>query len=181
MKPHLSLDIRKAPVAVEFYRKVFGVAMHKRTADMPCSTWLPRRHRLPPGLRRGREYPPRIRNRVVQECVETWDYGDAGFRRRPLPGCLSGASRVCRFADNRSVFPGRNVLSDKLMGKLAHGAVWGSPLQCPESQTGHRAIIPHQVSLAPIAPLDQTFNDPLLARDELKRLHEQASTRGTRF
>ena len=33
MRPHLSLDVRNVPTSVEFYRKVFGVAPQKQTAD----------------------------------------------------------------------------------------------------------------------------------------------------
>lgn len=33
MRPHLSLDVRNVPASVEFYRKVFGVAPQKQTAD----------------------------------------------------------------------------------------------------------------------------------------------------
>jgi catechol 2,3-dioxygenase-like lactoylglutathione lyase family enzyme len=33
MRPHISLDVRDVPAAVEFYRKVFGVTPQKQTAD----------------------------------------------------------------------------------------------------------------------------------------------------
>lgn len=33
MRPHLSLDVRNVPASVEFYRKVFGMAPQKQTAD----------------------------------------------------------------------------------------------------------------------------------------------------
>jgi len=33
MRPHISLNVRDVPTAVEFYRKVFGVAPQKQTAD----------------------------------------------------------------------------------------------------------------------------------------------------
>lgn len=33
MRPHLSLDVRNVYASVEFYRKVFGVAPQKQTAD----------------------------------------------------------------------------------------------------------------------------------------------------
>jgi catechol 2,3-dioxygenase-like lactoylglutathione lyase family enzyme len=33
MRPHLSLDVRNVPLAVEFYQKVFGVAPQKQTTD----------------------------------------------------------------------------------------------------------------------------------------------------
>jgi catechol 2,3-dioxygenase-like lactoylglutathione lyase family enzyme len=33
MRPHISLDVRNVPAAVEFYQKVFGVAPQKQTTD----------------------------------------------------------------------------------------------------------------------------------------------------
>lgn len=33
MRPHLSLDVHNVPASVEFYRKVFGVAPQKQTAN----------------------------------------------------------------------------------------------------------------------------------------------------
>ncbi|MEC4890673.1 MAG: ArsI/CadI family heavy metal resistance metalloenzyme [Nitrospira sp.] len=33
MRPHISLDVRHVAASVEFYRKVFGVAPQKQTAD----------------------------------------------------------------------------------------------------------------------------------------------------
>ncbi|MDI3463571.1 MAG: hypothetical protein OJF50_002392 [Nitrospira sp.] len=56
--------------------------------------------------------------------------------------------------------------------------LFGDPLYTPwKNKPAARRSMLTMFPLAPIAPSDQNFDDPLLARDGLRQLREQSRTR----